>query len=180
MRPRPSRRMPFRNRLSDTPSRSDTPAVISSNLPSPPPGNPTKSQDLLLHSLLAPSLASISTDDIIHPQSSSLAIVPASTPLIMSNTTAKRGPRGKADAANGDKDNVPAAPGTLTALAMASGQQSTNPKSSRNAGAQQGQWVLGKSLAELKKMESASQFEIDSDWARIQGATGRGRRTRGD
>lgn len=149
-------------------------------LSSPPNGTTSKSNDLLLHSLLAPSLAAISTDDIINPNSSSLAIIPASTPLTFAANAAKRGPRGKGDVPNGDKETVQAAPGTLTALAIASGQQSTNPKSSRNAGAQQGQWVLGKSLAELKKMESASQLEVESDWARINGATGRGRRTRNE
>ena len=80
----------------------------------------------------------------------------------------------------GDKDSISAAPGTLTALAIASGQQQpAQPKTSRGAGAQ-GQWVLGKSLADLSKMTSASQLEIESDWARIQGTTGRGRRNRGE
>lgn len=72
---------------------------------------------------------------------------------------------------------IVAAPGTATALAVASGQQRGR---GAGAGASQGQWVLGKSLAELKKMESATTLEIESDWARIQGTGGRGRRNRGD
>ena len=165
--------MPFRYRRSN-PSGTATPAahLLSTNSNSPSP----KTNDLLLHSMLAPSLAVISTDDIINPQSSSLAIVPASNGI----NQPKRGPRGKPEPANAEAKETLAAPGTLTALAIASGQQQPVPVRSRNAAGAQGQWVLGKSLADLKKMESASQLEVESDWARIQGATGRGRRARGD
>lgn len=181
IRPRPTRRMPFRSRVGSPASRDDTPSAIASSsyLPpaksSSPPG--TKFNDVLLHSLLAPALTQISTDDILTPNSTSLAIVPAAT--VNNPQPGKRGPRGK-DNANGEPKETPAAPGTLTALAIASGQQApVAPKGTRGAGAT-GQWVLGKSLAELKRMESASQLEIESDWARIQGSTGRGRRARGD
>lgn len=178
--------MPFRDRLSDEPSRSTTPAfphashMLPSD-PSSPSGLTSRPTDLLLHSMLAPSLAIISTDDILTPQSSSLAIVPAVNGSTLAANQAKRGPRGKPEPA-ADAKEIPAAPGTLTALAIASGQQQPIPVSrSRNAaGAQGGGWVLGKSLAELKKMESATQLEVESDWARIQGGHGRGRRTRGD
>lgn len=185
IRPRPSRRMPFRNHLSDGPSRSTTPAFAFSNhlVPSDTPspiGITPKPNDLLLHSMLAPNLAVISTDDILTPQSSSLAIVPPSNGLSFAANQAKRGPRGKPEPANADAKETPAAPGTLTALAIASGQQQPVPARSRNAAGAHGQWVLGKSLADLKKMESASQLEVESDWARIQGGNGRGRRARGD
>lgn len=181
IRPRPTRRMPFRSRVGSPSSRDETPGAVGSNgyLPpvkdESPPG--TKSNDILYHSLLAPALTQISTDDILTPHSTSLAIVPAAT--VANPQAGKRGPRGKNDV-NGDHKETPAAPGTLTALAIASGQQAPAvPKGTRGAGAT-GQWVLGKSLAELKRMESASQLEIESDWARIQGSTGRGRRARGD
>jgi hypothetical protein len=142
--------------------------------------NGPKTNDLLLHSLLVPALAHVGVDDILAPNSTSLAITPAPSTLVYQPAPGKRGPRGKqVEGANGDKE-VSAAPGTLTALAIASGQQApVQPKTSRGAGAQ-GQWVLGKSLADLSKMTSASQLEIDSDWARMQGTTGRGRRNRGD
>jgi hypothetical protein len=123
----------------------------------------------MLHSLLAPAIAHINTDDILSQSESSLAVQPQTGPVLF-NPNPKRGPRGKEAA----KDEILPAPGTATALAVASGQQRA-----RGAGAGQAQWVLGKSLAELKKMESASQLEMDSDWARIQGTGGR-RRTRGD
>jgi len=129
--------------------------------------------------MLAPSLAVLSTDDILTPQSSSLAIVPPTNGSSFSAHQAKRGPRGKAEPP-ADAKETPAAPGTLTALAIASGQQQPVPVRSRNAAGAPGGWVLGKSLAELKKMESASQLEVESDWARIQGGNGRGRRARGD
>jgi len=187
IRPRPNRRMPFSRRLSDAQSGSSTPALAHANhlLPSndSSPNSAElalKPKDLLLHSMLAPSLAVISTDDIITPQSSSLAIIPSTNGSSFAANQAKRGPRGKPEAANADLKEIPAAPGTLTALAIASGQQQPIPVRSRNAAGAQGQWVLGKSLADLKKMESASQLEVESDWARIQGGTGRGRRTRGD
>ncbi|ORX39331.1 hypothetical protein BD324DRAFT_619272 [Kockovaella imperatae] len=193
IRPRPSRRMPFRNRLLSPYSRASTPALGGTSAPtnlinlngssSAPTPNGIQRDDLLLHTLLAPALAQISVDDIISSNASSLAVnPPPSGPMAFTNA-GKRGPRGKMpDAANGDSKETPAAPGTLTALAIASGQQAPAPaRGSRGAGAAAtGQWVLGKSLAELKRMESASQLEIDSDWARIQGSTGRGRRNRGD
>jgi hypothetical protein len=144
--------------------------------------NGPKTNDLLLHSILAPSLAKIGIDDILVPNSTSLAVTPAPNAQIYQPAPGKRGPRGKqADNGNGDRDAILAAPGTVTALAIASGQQQPNqPKTSRGAGAQ-GQWVIGKSVVDLNKMTSASQLEIDSDWARMQGTTtGRGRRNRGD
>lgn len=181
IKPRPTRRLPLRNH-SSTSTRNSTPLDIAPPLISIPPEhvpNGTQTKDLLLHSLLAPTLAAISVDDILTPNSTSLIVTPATTGPAFQPGAGKRGPRGKGDA-SGDKETISAAPGTLTALAIASGQQpAVQPKTSRGAGAQ-GQWVLGKSLAELKKMESASQLEIESDWARIQGATGRGRRTRGE
>ena len=185
IRPRPSRRMPFRNRISDDPSRSTTPGLLhhshlfASDVSSPN-GNGSKPTDILLHSMLAPSLAIISTDDILNPQSSSLAIVPHSSGPSLAANQAKRGPRGKPETSNLEAKETPAAPGTLTALAIASGQQQPAPVRSRGAAGAQAQWVLGKSLAELKKMESASQLEMESDWARIQGGNGRVRRARGD
>ena len=190
IQPRPSRRMPFRSRVGSPNSRGETPggggAAATASHPYLPPSHTGgsanagfKHDDLLLHNLLAPTLAQISTDDIISSQSTSLAIIPPTAPLASHAGPGKRGPRGKADPNAGDKE-TPAAPGTLTALAIASGQQApAAPKGTRGAGAT-GHWVLGKSLAELKRMESASQLEIESDWARIQGSTGRGRRARGD
>jgi hypothetical protein len=148
-----------------------------------PPGEipeGTHVKDLLLHSQLAPSLAAISVDDILTPNSTSLLVTPAASGAVFPAGAGKRGPRGKGDN-NVDKDMISAAPGTLTALAIASGQQQpAQPKTNNRGAGAQGQWVLGKSLAELKKMESASQLEMDSDWARIQGGTGRGRRNRGE
>lgn len=185
MKPKAKRRKLFANRTPSSSSRTGTPlAGPSRGLNSISPDEATnggKPNDLLLHTLLAPSLALIGIDDILAPNSTSLAITPAPNGQTYQPAPGKRGPRGKqADAANGDKDAVSAAPGTLTALAIASGQQPpVQPKTSRGAGAQ-GQWVLGKSLADLSKMTLASQFEIDSDLARIQGTTGRGRRNRGE
>jgi len=171
--------MPFRSRLGSPSHSSGSGANSHPYLPpssSTPPTSGTKSADLMLHQLLAPALTTISTDDILSPQSNSLAIIP---PVVQATALppAKRGPRQKD---NGPDKEIPAAPGTLTALAIASGQQAAiAPKGTRGAGAT-GQWVLGKSLAELKRMEQASQLEMESDWARIQGSTGRGRRARGD
>ena len=190
IRSRPSRHMAFRNRLLSPYSRASTPALGNTSAPPnminlhgtsiAPTPNGTQRDDLLLHTLLAPSLAQISVDDIISSNASSLTLNPA--PSGSALFQAKRGPRGKAETANADAKETPAAPGTLTALAIASGQQAPAPtRGSRGAGAgATGQWVLGKSLAELKRMESASQLEMDSDWARMQGTTGRGRRNRGD
>lgn len=186
LKPKPKRRKLFSNRTPPSGTRVGTPlAGPSRGLNSVTPeetANGTKSNDLLLHSLLAPSLAHISIDDILTPNSTSLAINLPPVGQSYQAVQGKRGPRGKAQAegTNGDKDAISAAPGTLTALAIASGQQQpAQPKTSRGAGAQ-GQWVLGKSLADLSKMTSASQLEIESDWARIQGTTGRGRRNRGE
>lgn len=187
MKPKPKRRRLFSHRTPPSTTRVGSPlAGPSRGLNSVTPddtANGTKPNDLLLHTLLAPSLAHIGIDDILTPNSTSLAITPAPNGQTYQAVQGKRGPRGKAqqgDGVNGDKDAISAAPGTLTALAIASGQQQpAQPKTSRGAGAQ-GQWVLGKSLADLSKMTSASQLEIESDWARIQGTTGRGRRNRGD
>ena len=151
--------MPFRHR------------IPSSHTPSSNSGSDIPKNDLLLHSLLAPALAHINTDDILSPSTSSLAVQPAIGGQNF-NPVPKRGPRGK-DAGKEGLDGILPAPGTATALAVASGQQR-----GRGAGASQSQWVLGKSLAELKKMESATTLEIESDWARIQGTGGRGRRNR--
>jgi len=137
---------------------------------------PAATNDLMLHALLAPALVSISTDDIISPNSSSLAIVPPVNNTTVAYAPAPGGKRGPRKNDDNPKD-IGAAPGTLTALAIASGQQQPAVKGSRGAGGvQQGQWVLGKSLAEMKKMEQASQLEVESDWARIQGSHGRRRR----
>ena len=163
---RPVRRMPSRH--------------INPSPPSSSASN-TKPSDLLLHSLLAPSLAAIQVDDIIQPLSTSLTLVPAQSNGAAA--TSKRGPRNRVE-----EEKVTAAPGTLTALAIASGQQAPNGNGkdrSRGAGAarepaNQGQWVLGKSLSDLKRMESASQMEIESDWLRMTGTTGRGRRNRAE
>ncbi|TXT13715.1 hypothetical protein VHUM_01082 [Vanrija humicola] len=177
---RPPRRSPFRSRIEPkSTSRSATPALLRSNgdsgHSSPADGN---KGDILLHAMLAPALAQISTDDILTPQSTSLVVAaPPNGYTALQNT--KRGPRGKAT--NDDKD-VGAAPGTSAALAIASGQTSapTNNSGKRGAGAQSG-WVLGKALNDMRKMEEATILERDSDWARIQGSTqGRGRRARGD
>lgn len=141
------------------------------------PNEGAKSDDLLLHAMLAPQLAVISTEDLIAKDNSSLA-VKALPNGYGANQTGKRGPRGKVIE---DKE-VGAAPGTSAALAMASGQApapaTTGGK--RGAGAQSG-WVLGKALNDMKRMEEASLLERDSDWARIQGSQGgRGRRARGE
>lgn len=180
MKPRPTRRMPFRSRIGSPTSGGDTPSAPPNHHPYTRPTsqvpNGTKHNDLMLHELLAPALSTISTDDILSPQSSSLTVIPPVNPTV-TLPPGKRGPRQKETTENKE---LPAAPGTLTALAIASGQQApAAPKGTRGAGAT-GQWVLGKSLAELKRMEQASQLEIDSDWARMQGSMGRGRRTRGD
>jgi hypothetical protein len=170
--------MPFRSRRGSPATRDGSPShPYHVPRPSPPPSG-TKHDDLLLHEYFIPALTKISTDDILASQSSSLTIIPPVNPTT-TQAGGKRGPRGK-DANNGDNKEILNAPGTATALAVASGQQAPPaPKGTRGAGAT-GHWVLGKSLAELKRMESASQLEIESDWARIQGSTGRGRRTRGD
>jgi hypothetical protein len=183
MKPKAKRRKMFGTRTPQGPARMGTALNgpsrgFSSISPDENTGGP-KTNDLLLHNLLAPALAHIGIDDILAPNSTSLIVTPAPSTQIYQPAPGKRGPRGKHVDVNGDKD-VSAAPGTLTALAIASGQQApVQPKTSRGAGAQ-GQWVLGKSLADLSKMTSASQLEIDSDWARMQGTTGRGRRNRGD
>ncbi|KAK4687681.1 hypothetical protein P7C73_g2435, partial [Tremellales sp. Uapishka_1] len=177
-RPRPSRRLHSRARPTDSPT-PNTHAIRRRSSTSP---SGIKPNDLLLHSLLAPSLATIGTNDIISSHSSSLAIIPPVNPAsaYTAAPTGKRGPRGKEDLTK--EDRISNAPGTQTSLAIASGQQAPSTtvngvKGSRGAGGVQGQWVLGKSLAEMKKMESASQLEMESDWARIQGGTGRrGRR----
>lgn len=157
--------MPFRNRV---PGGSTTP---------PEPDIPHN--DLLLHSLLAPALAQINTDDILSSSTTSLTVQPAigAAPF---NANPKRGPRGKDPIKEGGE--IVPAPGTATALAIASGGGQTRGSRAAGGGAGAGasQWVHGKSLAELKKMECASQLEMESDWARIQGTGGRGRRNRGD
>lgn len=175
--------MPFRARVEPrSSSRSQTPNLnLRSQAESgqSSPNDATKSNDLLLHSMLAPALAIISTDDIMHHDTSSLEIKRLNIAAGYSVTTGKRGPRGKA----AEKDlDVGAAPGTSAALAIASGQVAAPATTGgkRGAGAQSG-WVLGKALNDMKRMEEASLLERDSDWARIQGSqTGRGRRGRGD
>jgi hypothetical protein len=191
MRPRPSRRTTFRSLVAPS-SHSHTnwthpynAAKAKSASPHATP-NGIKTNDLLLHTMLAPALAQIPIDDILASQSLSLAVVPAHTGAIPHPAQAgKRGPRGKADITHngigdGPSKDIPAAPGTLTALAIASGQQAPVSVGGKRAAGTGGHWVLGKSLAELKRMESASQLEIDSDWARMQGTLGRGRRARGE
>lgn len=192
MKPKVKRRKLFSHRTPSSSSRGTPSSGPSRGLTSVSPGeyaaDGTKSNDLLLNGMLPLALATVGVDDILTPNSTSLAVAPPITAPVFPAAPGKRGPRGKAQqaqadaaAANGiDKDAISAAPGTLTALAIASGQQApVQPKTSRGAGAQ-GQWVLGKSLADLSKMTSASQLEIESDWARIQGTTGRGRRNRAD
>ncbi|KAL7420994.1 hypothetical protein Q5752_003878 [Cryptotrichosporon argae] len=170
-RARPFRRLPPR-RASDSshPLRTSAAHQLS-------PPDDVRPTDLLHHHLLAPALAHLNTDDILVPSGSSLAVLPP-PPGGTYLAPGKRGPRGK-----GDEKDVGAAPGTGAALALASGQTTAEPgKRSRGAGAgaHNGGWVLGKALSDLRKMESASQLEIDADWARIQGPQGRGRRARGD
>ncbi|WVR08971.1 hypothetical protein IAU60_006030 [Kwoniella sp. DSM 27419] len=206
IRPRPTRRMPFRNRSTSanpfnghahangvTSSRAGTPATgqpnlnpTSSNLPSgtaSTPPNGIKREDVMLHGMLAPALAVISTDDIISSQSSSLAVIPPATGTLSYAPAqpGKRGPRGKGEP-NGDlKEGALAAPGTATALGIASGQVAPPGQRSRGVGGTRDQALtLGRSLADLSKMTAATQLEVDSDWARMQGTQGRGRRTRGD
>lgn len=176
-RPHP-RRLPYRARMGPSSSGSATPNLnnhsAESGQTSPKEG--TKPNDILLHNMLAPALAIISTEDLMQNDSSSLEIkrLPTGFSTVASG---KRGPRGKAN----DKDlDVGAAPGTSAALAIASGQAPAPTSGKRGAGAQSG-WVLGKALNDMKRMEEASLLERDSDWARIQGSqAGRGRRGRGD
>ncbi|RXK38965.1 hypothetical protein M231_03695 [Tremella mesenterica] len=138
--------------------------------------------DVLLNSLYAPPLAVVKLDDILSSDPSSLAIKPALNGNGNITLQTKRGPRGGKSGDNGDKELGTLAPGTATALAVASGQQVvvTAPKGARSATAGQTIWNIGKSLTDMKRMESLSQLEMEADWARIQGTTGRGRRTRGD
>lgn len=179
-RPRP-RRQAFRMRVTEprSVSRSTTPAHLGRSQAESGASSPQEGQksDIMMHGMLAPSLSIIGSDDILSPNSSSLTVTPATNGY--SNVqSGKRGPRGRAN----DKDlDVGAAPGTSQALAIASGQAPapTTTSGKRGAGAQSG-WVLGKALNEMKKMEEASLLERDSDWARIQGSQGRGRRGRGD
>lgn len=147
-------------------------ALSSSAINTPASDSDVPDNDLLLHNLLAPTLAHIKTDDILAPFGSSLFVQPPVGPLVV-NPNPKRGPRGKEAVKEGEL--IPAA-GTATALAVASGQQRGR---GAGAGATQAQFGVGKALTELKKMESATQLEMESDWARIQGTGGR-RRTRGD
>ncbi|OCF56324.1 hypothetical protein L486_06266 [Kwoniella mangroviensis CBS 10435] len=195
IRPRPTRKLPFRNRsTSALASRGETP--LNGN-PTPPTTtnihkdentNGVKSGDILLHSLLSPSLAIISTDDIISSSSSSLVVHPPinGTLAYTAQQPGKRGPRGKNALAAGDngdtiKDGLNA-PGTATALGIASGQvaNGAGPRSRGVGGTRDQALTLGRSLADLSKMTPASQLEVDSDWARMQGNGGRVRRTRGD
>lgn len=132
----------------------------------------------MLHNLLAPQLAVISTEDILNRDLSVLSVKPPPNGFQTGMQSTKRG-RGKA--ADVEKE-VGAAPGTSAALAIASGQVSapTTSGGKRGAGAQSG-WVLGKALNDMKRMEEATILERESDWSRIQGSqTGRGRRARGD
>ncbi|WVW79509.1 hypothetical protein I302_101478 [Kwoniella bestiolae CBS 10118] len=192
IRPRPTRKLPFRNRSTSIQnSRGETPLNATAHQgkddPTPTP-NGVKSNDILLHSLLSPSLAIISTEDIISPSSSSLVVhPPINGSLAYAPPQAgKRGPRGKTGVAgeNGEtlKDGLNA-PGTATALGIASGQVGVGggagPRSRGVGGTRDQALTLGRSLADLSKMTPASQLETDSDWARMQGGGGR-RRTRGD
>lgn len=182
IKPRPTRKLPSRKKSLRTPSYSPTLAQQNHLLPDSITPEGAKLNDLLLHSMVCPALAIIGTDDIIYPQSSTLLLVPPPTgSAFVNNAPGKRGPRGKVVDAAAESKEILAAPGTLTALAIASGQQQpadTNKRGGRGAGANanQPQWIVGKSVAELSKIVTASQLEMDSDWARIQGATGRGRR----
>lgn len=174
----------------------------ASNSASPPNGEPdglhphpqgrVKPSDILLHNSYAPPLAAIRLDDILSTDPAILPIKPAANGAALPVPgQQKRGPRGKQGTGAGaaaadtgaDKDLGVLAPGTATALAVAAGQQTVvvaAPKGTRSAAGGQTVWVMGKSLAEMRRMESLGQLEIEADIARIQGNTGRGRRTRGD
>lgn len=177
-RPRNQRRT-FRSRVeprsssrSATPNHHNLQSGAESGSASPKDGS--KSNDLLLHNMLAPALAVINTDDVLYTDSSSLIV--KALPNGFNVQSGKRGPRGKA--AEMEKEGP--APGTSAALAIASGQApAPTSNGKRGAGAQSG-WVLGKALNDMKKMEEATLLERDSDWARIQGSQGRGRRGRGE
>lgn len=189
VKPRPTRRLPFRKNTangtgSGSASGSRTPVVPGTQGASPTDGviagesstSGVKRDDLLLHRLLAPSLSTVSIDGILPPNTTSLAVAPPIASSIANAAQPKggRGARGKGDiGANGDKDANGAAPGTAAALAVTTGAKG------RNAGAGQGM-VFGKSLAELNKALSASQLEIESDWARMNSTSGRGRRGRAE
>lgn len=211
-KPRAKRRMLFKNRIprppadpfempltADTTTSSDgsnpdsQPVSASTNGPlangtsSHANGTSTPPRtDILLHSLLAPSLSLIDISTILQPNTTSLVLLPPTIPhAAPTGKNARRGANANhakhaaaaaAAAAAGNDDLIPA-PGTATALAIASGQQA--PRRTNNAGASTGM-VLGKSLSDLKKMELASQLEMDADWARIQQGGTRGRRGRGD
>ncbi|TYJ57664.1 hypothetical protein B9479_001517 [Cryptococcus floricola] len=171
-----------------TPSSASTPNSLtpsgtrqSSHSRSKSPSSKINPADLMHHSSLTPSLALISAEDIL-PNDSSLHVrpAPAGTTTYVPTQTGKRGgPRGKAATAeNGGDGKELAAPGTSAALGIAAAQSSNR---SRGVGGTRDQTLaLGKSLAELAKMTQAAQLEIDGDWARMQGNTGRGRRTRGE
>ncbi|WVO15406.1 hypothetical protein L204_103064 [Cryptococcus depauperatus] len=135
--------------------------------------------DLLYHSDLTPTLALISTKDIL-PIDSSLHVRPApvgANTYVPVQAGKRGGPRGKNNEASGDGKEV-VAPGTSAALGITTAQSSNR---SRGVGGTRDQALtLGRSLADLSKMTQAGQLEIDGDWARMQGNTGRGRRTRGD
>ncbi|WRT69210.1 uncharacterized protein IL334_006194 [Kwoniella shivajii] len=220
IRPRPVRKLPFRRKSNqsnqNSNSRDETPSnkekenglVNGTNGTvtnghsekrdnrdgSPSNTNGIKSNDLLLHTMMSPSLAVISTDDIISPSSSSLIVHPPVNGVLayVPPQPGKRGPRGKnpllANTINGNaggdldpKEGNLTAPGTATALGIASGQVTGPGPRSRGVGGTRDQALtLGRSLADLNKMIPASQLETDSDWARMQGTGGRGRRTRGD
>ena len=157
------------------------------------PHGRVKPSDILLHNSYAPPLAAIRLDDILSTDPAILPIKPAVNGTAIGPVAGqqKRGPRGKQGTGAGaasadtgaDKDLGVLAPGTATALAVAAGQQTVvvaAPKGTRSAAGGQTVWVMGKSLAEMRRMESLGQLEIEADIARIQGNTGRGRRTRGD
>ncbi|WWC63887.1 uncharacterized protein I303_106492 [Kwoniella dejecticola CBS 10117] len=248
IRPRPTRKLPIRNRSTSSAlhSRGDTPSILNGNGNNPSTSvnlnnaNSTsrtsekdggdgmiKSSDILLHSLISPQLAIISTDDIISSSSSSLVVhPPPNGQSYIAHQPGKRGPRGKGATAAGaggsasaagagagagagggaggvgvgginggiglDGDLLPTkdslnVPGTATALGIASGQVNGSgstanggPRSRGVGGTRDQALTLGRSLADLSKMTSASQLECSSDWARMQGSGGRNRRTRGD
>lgn len=135
--------------------------------------------DLMHHSQLTPTLALISTDDILS-NDSSLHVRPApagSTTYVPTQAGKRGGPRGKAAEITGEGKEL-AAPGTSAALGIAAAQ--SNNRSRGVGGTRDQTLTLGRSLAELAKMTQAAQLEVDGDWARMQGNQGRGRRARGD
>ncbi|WVQ81395.1 hypothetical protein IAT38_003519 [Cryptococcus sp. DSM 104549] len=148
-----------------------------------PPRKRVQPSDLLHHASLTPSLALISSDDIL-PSNSSLSVnppPPGATSYVPAQAGKRGGPRGKAAEISAGDGKESAAPGTSAALGIAAAASAPgNPRSRGVGGTRDQALTLGRSLADLAKMLPANQLEVDGDWARMQGNTGRGRRARGD